>query len=153
MTEVETLFQRVLYALKAVRLEPEVNSDIETVTFETGGRETVGVVMTHFDAVVFYSVWPAQVPTEYLVPVAEFVVRANNDLYTSALELDLEKGIVSVRSGIACGALEGIADVIFGQILSAALDESRTVAAAHHSALASIVSGGDAIGALGLRQR
>jgi hypothetical protein len=109
--------------------------------------------MTHFDAVVFYSVWPEQVPPDYLVPTAEFVTRANTDLYTSALELDLDKRIVSVRSALACGPLEGLADVTFGQILAAALEDSRQTAVAHHSALASIMIGGDALTALALRQR
>ena len=153
MTEPETLFERVVTALRAVRLDPDVNADLENVTFETDGRTTVGVVMTHYDAVVFYSVWPEQVPEQYLVPTAEFVVRANTDLYTAALELDLDKQIISVRSGVACGPLAGLHEAGFGQILAAALDDSRQVAAAHHSALASIMIGGDALNALALRQR
>jgi hypothetical protein len=153
MTEPETLFERVIAGLHAVGLDPDVNADLENVTFESDGRTTVGVVMTHFDAVVFYSVWPEQVPPDYLVPTAEFVTRANTDLYTSALELDLDKRIVSVRSALACGPLEGLADVTFGQILAAALEDSRQTAVAHHSALASIMIGGDALSALALRQR
>jgi hypothetical protein len=153
MTEAETLFERVVAALRAVGLGPDVNADLENVTFESDGRTTVGVVMTHYDAVVFYSVWPEQVPEQCLVPAAEFVVRANTDLYTSALELDLDKRIISVRAAVACAPLEGLADVTFGQILAAALEDSRQVAAAHHSALASIMIGGDALTALALRQR
>jgi hypothetical protein len=153
MSRPDTLFDRVVAALHAVGLEPVVNADLENVTFESDGRTTVGVVMTHYGAVVFYSVWPEQVPSDYLVATAEFVVRANTDLYTAALELDLDKQIISVRSGVACGPLAGLDDVSFGRILAAALDEAHEVAAAHHSALASIMIGGDALDALALRQR
>jgi hypothetical protein len=153
MTQPEKLFDRVVVALHAVGLEPTVDADLENVTFESDGRSTVGVVMTHYDAVVFYSVWPEQVPEQYLVPTAEFVVRANTDLYTSAIELDLDKQIISVRSAVACGPLEALADDAFGQVLAAALEDSRRTAAAHHSALASIMIGGDALNALALRQR
>jgi hypothetical protein len=148
----ETLFDRVVLALHAVGLDPKVDADLENVTFEDDGRPTVGVVMTHFDAVVFYSVWPEQVPDDRLVATAEFVTRANTDLYTSAFELDLDKQIISVRSAVAGGPLDGLADVTVGHILQRALDDARQTAARHHSALAAVMLGRDVMTALSLRQ-
>jgi hypothetical protein len=150
-----SLYERAAAALHAVGRDPDLDATAETIRFVDDGRVTLGVVLNHSRAVVFHSVWPEQVPTEALVRISEFVLRANTDLYTSAFELDLDKRILSVRSALDCSALEDVdVDVdekVFGALLAAAADEVRRVARTHHDALAGIIAGGDAVEALAAR--
>ena len=145
-------FTQVRNALEAVGQLGEVDEDLETIGYDDGeGRSTVGVVMPHFGAVTFYSVWPEQVPRPALPQAAEFVVRANTDLHTCALELDLEKAILSVRCGVQLIPFEGVDAGVFGVVLAAARDHARRVAVTHHSAVASLYLGTPALEALQLR--
>ncbi len=146
MTEPGPLFQRVVSALRAVALSPtDVDTDLENVTFAGDGQDTVGVVMPHFRATVFYSVWPDQVPTDALARAAEFVVRANTNLYTSALELDVDKQILSARSAVDCSAIDALGDEAFGALLRAALHEAQRVATGYRAAVAAVMFGASAL--------
>jgi hypothetical protein len=145
-------FTRVRAALEAVGQAGEWDEDLETVTYDDGaGRSTVGVVLPAFGAVTFYSVWPEQVPAEAAGAVTEFVARANTDLHTAALEFDLDKLILSARSGVLLIPFEGVDPEVFGVVLAGARTDADRVASTHHSAVAALFLGTSALDALQMR--
>ncbi len=119
--------------------------DIETFDVlpeEDGAEPTLGVVMSSSRSVVFYAVWPEPVPAPRRAAVAEFTVRANTDLYTSAFEFDFDTGILSLRSGVEFGDLAAtLPRETFAALLVTALDEAESAAARHRVPVAALLSG------------
>lgn len=87
----------------------DVDWDLETFDLLPAGgagEPLLGVVMTHSRAVAFYRVHPTYVPVAARAAVAEFVTRQNTLLVTSAFELDLATGSLSLRAGFAVPDVE-----------------------------------------------
>lgn len=103
------LLATVVAALYETGWSLDVDWDLETfdVLPRDGQREPLlGVVMTHSRAVAFYRVHPTYVPSAARAAVAEFVIRQNTLLVTSAFELDLDTGSLSLRSAFAVPDVE-----------------------------------------------
>ena len=126
--------------------------DVETLDVlpEVDGAEpTLGVVMSSSRSVVFYAVWPDPVPEPLRPAVAEYTVRANTDLYTSAFEFDLDSGILSLRAGVEFGELAAtLPRDAFTALLVSALDEVESAAARHRAGIAALLGGASPVDAL-----
>lgn len=146
-----SLHRRAVDALRACGADVKDDADLETLTLVLAERDVTGVVMTSCDTVTFWSVWPEVLPAERLDVAAELVTRANTELYSSALELSMDSGTVSVRCGLRCAELADVPDELLGRLLLDAATEAGRVAASHHSALAAVAEGVSAKEALGLR--
>lgn len=82
----------------------DVDWDLETFDLlprDGQGEPLLGVAMTHTRSIAFYRVHPDYVAAEARAAVTEFVTRQNTELTTSAFELDLDTGNLSLRSGFA----------------------------------------------------
>jgi hypothetical protein len=145
MTETPSLLAVTVAALQGRGRLVKTDWDIETfdVLPETGGAEpTLGVVMSSSRSVVFYAVWPDPIPDARRPAVAEYTVRANTDLYTSAFEFDLDSGILSIRAGVQFGALTAsLPRESFAALLVAALEEVESAAEQHRPGVAAVLSG------------
>lgn len=103
------LLATVVAALYETGWNLDVDWDLETFDVlprDGEGEPLLGVVMTHSRAVAFYRVHPTYVPAPARAAVAEFVTRQNTLLVTSAFELDLGTGNLSLRSGFAVPDVE-----------------------------------------------
>lgn len=90
------------------------------------GSPLLGVAMTHNRSIVFYRVHPEYISVAARAAVAEFVLHQNTQLYTSAFELDLDTGNLSLRSGFAFPSLDldlAVVQAIVGRLI----DEVETV--------------------------
>ncbi|SDC59551.1 hypothetical protein SAMN05216410_1983 [Sanguibacter gelidistatuariae] len=87
----------------------DVDWDLETFDVlprDGEGEPLLGVVMSHSRAVAFYRVHPEHLPVGARAAVAAFVTRQNTLLVTSAFELNLDTGNLSLRSGFAFPDME-----------------------------------------------
>lgn len=87
-----------------------VETDWEAETFDVhpraeGGLPIAGVILHTSNSVAFYAVWDDTIPSGSRAAVAEFTVRANTDLSTSAFEFSLDTGILAVRTAVHLGAV------------------------------------------------
>lgn len=87
-----------------------VQTDWEQETFDVlpqaqGGPRVSGVILHSSHAVAFYAVWDEFVPSGRRAAVAEWSVRANTDLTTTAVEFSLDTGILAVRTVVRAGSL------------------------------------------------
>lgn len=147
-----TLYARAVRALRAAGAELLDADDVkESFRVVLPARAVTGVVMTSVDTVAFWSAWPEPVPERRLTQVAELVTRANTELYSSALELDLDSGILAARCAVRCTALPETDDDLLAALLLDAAGEASRAATSHHSAVAAVVIGHEPAGALGLR--
>lgn len=146
-----SLHHRAMAGLRKCGADVKDDDELETLTVVLPERDITGVVMTSSDTVTFWSVWPEVLPAERLDVAAELVTRANTELYSSALELSMDSGTVSVRCAVRCAELADASDELLGRLLLDAAQEAGRVAAAHHSALAAVAEGVSAKEALGLR--
>lgn len=92
----------IVTALHELGREPDVDWALEVFDVarrDGDGAPLSGVVMSSTREVVFYAVHPAFVPAAARGAVNEFVTRQNTQLATAAFELDLDSGILSLRSG------------------------------------------------------
>ena len=103
------LLATVVAALYETGWTLDVDWDLETFDVlprDGQGEPLLGVVMGHARAVAFYRVHPTYVPAADRAAVAEFVTRQNTLLVTSAFELDLGTGSLSLRAGFAVPDVE-----------------------------------------------
>lgn len=129
----------VVAALYALGREAEVDWDLEVfeVRRRDGGSEPlVGVVMSHTRSVVIYAVHPEYVPVAARGAVAERITRQNTQLATAALELDLDTGNLSLRSGFAFPEVELDLDAV-QLILERLMDDVEEISPRVLPALAS----------------
>lgn len=85
-----------------------VETDWEAETFDVhpraeGGLPIAGVILHSSNSVAFYAVWDDPIPAPTRAAVAEFTVRANTDLTTSAFEFSLDTGILAIRTAVHLG--------------------------------------------------
>ena len=112
-------------------------------------QPTLGVVLNHSNSVVFYYVWEIDIDEQMAPRFAEFTARANEDLYTSALELNIDGGSLMLRAGIEFGDLAGaLSPEHFTGLLVNALDECERAAYLHLDAVASLAGGASPLDAL-----
>jgi hypothetical protein len=152
------LLARTVAALQGSGRLVRTDWDLETfdvLPADDGAEPTLGVVMTSLQAVVFYHVWPDPVPAQQRAAMAEYTTRANADLYTSAFEFDLDGGTLSLRAGVQfaagpreAGDLELLTREAFTRLLTLALDEVETTAAAHAGGIAAVLGGRAVLDAL-----
>lgn len=153
-----TLLSRTVAALQGSGRLVRTNWDLETfdvLPVDDGTEPTLGVVMSSLQAVVFYAVWPDPVPAKRRAAMAEYTVRANTDLYTSAFEFDLDGGALSLRAGVQFAAgpkqaadVEQMSRAEFTRLLLLALDEVETTAAEHAAGVAAVLDGRPVLDAL-----
>lgn len=153
-----SLLARTVSALQGGGRLVRTNWDIATfdvLPVDDGSEPTLGVVMSSLQAVVFYAVWPDPVPAKRRTTMAEYTVRANTDLYTSAFEFDLDGGTLSLRAGVQFAAgpkqaadVEQLPRAEFTRLLLLALDEVETSAAEHAAGIAAVLDGRPALDAL-----
>ena len=87
----------------------DVDWELETfdvLPSDDAGDPLLGVVLHHARAVAFYRVYPTYVPPAVRPAVMEHVTRQNTMLGTSAFELDLDTGTLSLRTGLALPDVE-----------------------------------------------
>lgn len=92
----------VVTALHELGREPDVDWALEVFDVarrDGSGPPLSGVVMNFTREVVFYAVHPSFIPAAARGAVNDFVTRQNTRLATAAFELDLDSGILSLRSG------------------------------------------------------
>ncbi|MEP7763348.1 YbjN domain-containing protein [Sanguibacter sp. 25GB23B1] len=124
-----TTLDAVIAALTADGRTLDVDQDLETfdvAPLVAGGEPVLGVVMTTGPAVVFYAVRSELVPAAARGAVAEWATRENTRLSTSAVELDLERGMLSLRSGVRLPDVPVSFDVL-RSLLRGALAEVESV--------------------------
>lgn len=138
------LLARTVAALQSHGRMVATNWDLETfevLPLDDGGESTVGVVMSSSKSVVFYAVWPDTVGMEFRAETAELLLRANTKLYTSAFELDQDRGLLSVRAGVEIGEVV-LESGALGGLLINALDEVESVYADFRPTFAAVTTGG-----------
>lgn len=114
-----------------------------------GVQPTLGVVLNHSNSVVFYYVWEIDIAEQRIADFAEFTVRANEDLYTSAFELNVNGGSLMLRAGIEFGELAGeLNPEHFTGLLVNALDECERAAYLHLDAVGALAAGSTPLDAL-----
>lgn len=125
-----TALDAVVAALTADGRVLEVNRDLETfdvAPLVPGAEPVLGVVMTSVQSVVFYAVRPQTVPAEALDAVAAWATRENTRLVTAAVEVDLDRGLLSVRSGVRLPDVP-VSLTVLGSLLRGALGEVEALA-------------------------
>lgn len=111
---------------------------------------TAGVILPFAQRVMFYTVWPEVVPGERIPDIAELAHRVNTLLYTSALEFNLDSGMLSVRSGFEFDGLEGLPREVENNIVHNALLEAEAVYLEYRPAIQAVLDGRAALDALAL---
>jgi len=133
---------QVADALAEAGREVDVDADLLTIDVASslpGGR-VLAVVRPLARTATFYAVHPRAVPAEALGAVAELAVRATNDLFTAALELDLSSGAVAARCAVVLGDVEPPLESL-GGLLEAAVHEAESTAAAYSDAIDAVAAG------------
>lgn len=119
----------------------DVNWDRETFdVLVPGGEPITGVVLSSSRSVVFYAVHPDVVPADARERTALAATRLNTRLSTSAVELDLDLGLLSVRAGIEVGTAS-LPFTVLRALLVNALDETERAWDAVRPALDKVVAG------------
>ncbi len=136
-----------------------VQTDWEQETFDVlpqtdGGVRVSGVILHSSHAVAFYAVWDDFVPFPVRQQVAEWSVRANTDLSTTAIEFSLDTGILAIRSVVHVGPLSigtpgedipeealAISRAAYGTLLAGAVDDAATAFGRFQQPVADIVAG------------
>jgi hypothetical protein len=133
-----------------------VQTDWEQETFDVlpqaGGARVSGVILHSSHAVAFYAVWDDFVPSAARQAVAEWSVRANTDLSTSAIEFSLDTGILAIRSAVHVGPLSigtpgedipedasAISRAAYGALLTTAVDDAAAAFARFQQPVADII--------------
>jgi hypothetical protein len=138
----DAFLAQVADALAEAGRQVEVDADVLTIDVGSsgpGGR-VLAVVRPLARAVTFYAVHPRAVPADALGAVAELAVRATNDLFTAALELDLSSGAVAARCAVVLGDVEPPLESL-GGLLEAAVREVEQTAAAYADAIDAVAAG------------
>lgn len=141
-TGAEQFLATVADALVAAGRDVEVDADLLTIDVASsgpGGR-VLAVVRPLARTVTLYAVHPQVVPPAARAAVSELVVRATNDLFTAALELDLATGAVAARCAVVLGEVEPPLDSL-GALLVAAAAEAEATAAAYAEAVDAVAAG------------
>lgn len=139
-----------LRALAVAALQAEgrlVRHDDEAATFTVladrpGAEDVLGVVFEHSQSVVLYYPWEIDVPDERMPAMLEFIARANVELATSALELNVGRHELALRAGVEIG--DGYAEIprdVLALLVVNVLDEVELSADLHDAAVAAVVSG------------
>jgi hypothetical protein len=129
-------------ALAEAGRDVDVDADLLTIDVASsapGGR-VLAVVRPLARTVTFYAVHPRAVPPQALAAVCELAVRATNDLFTAALELDLTTGAVAARCAVVLGDVEPPVESL-GGLLEAAVREAESTAAPYGDPVDAVVSG------------
>ena len=100
----------------------------------------MGLAMPETGQVAIYCVWPVVVPADCHAPAAAYCVAANNDLYTSCLELDVSNGTIAVRSGFRVDPALGFLADQLGALALLALDEVETLYREHNDAVLALIN-------------
>lgn len=103
------------------------------------GEPLLGVVMSYSRAVAFYRVYPSEVPGDARSAVMEHVTRQNTMLGTSAFELDLDTGTLSLRTGFALPDVE-LDLLVLAAILTRMIAEVDSVHARTHVEIESLLA-------------
>lgn len=105
----------------------DVTVDTELETVDVGPEElVVAIVLSASRSVVLHAVHPDYLPAEVLPAVAQVATRLNTSLSTSAVELDLDTGNLSVRAGLEIGDVV-MPPEIFDGLVANLLDEVERV--------------------------
>jgi hypothetical protein len=137
-----SLLERVADALVDAGRDVEVDADVLTIDVASpgpGGR-VLALVRPLARTVTFYAVHPNPVPAGALPAVSELVLRATNDLFAAALELDLATGAVAARCAVVLGEAEPTRPEL-AALLVAAVEEAEEAAAAYADAIDAVTSG------------
>jgi len=116
-----------------------VEVDWELETFVVGDL-VMGVVMSSSRSVVLHAVRPQLVAAGALVNLVEAVPRINTRLSTSAVELDLGTGALSVRAGLEIGDVE-VPEEVFAGLLGNLLDEVERAWDVYGPVLEAVIDG------------
>lgn len=120
------LAHRVHAALAAVGVEHDIDWGPETLTV----GDVVGVITQRRPGVTFYAVAEDLVPDDARDRVALAATWMNSRLAASTVELDVDRGLLSVRAAVSLGAPGGaILELLpedLGALLATAVDEVRT---------------------------
>ena len=137
------LLRRTLTALLAEGRSLQVDWDLETFDVDavSGPQDLVmGVVLSVSRSVVLYAVRPDYVPAPARPALAEAITRANTALSTSAFEVDLDTGNLSVRAGLEVGDVE-LPPQAFQGLLVNALDEVERAYGTFGPGLEDVIAG------------
>lgn len=105
----------------------DVIVDTELETVDVGPEElVVAIVLSASRSVVLHAVHPDYLPLEVLPAVAQAATRTNTSLSTSAVELDLDTGNLSVRAGLEIGDV-AVPPATFDGLVANLLDEVERV--------------------------
>lgn len=119
------LLRWTVRALTEAGRDVTVDTDLETV--DVGPEDlVVAIVLSATRSVVLHAVHPDYLPPEVLPAVAQAATRANTSLSTSAVELDLDTGNLSVRAGLEVGDVTLPAETFDGLVANL-LDEVERV--------------------------
>lgn len=142
-SQASALLRETVAALTAEGRTVSVDWGLETFDVDavSGPADLVmGVVLSRSRSVVLYAVRPELVPEAARGALAEATTRANTALSTSAFELDLGTGNLSVRAGLEIGDVELPAAAFQGLVVGA-LDEVERAYLAFVPALEEVIAG------------
>src|SRR5690625_1149125 len=119
------LLRWTVRALTEAGRDVTVDTDLETV--DVGPEDlVVAIVLSATRSVVLHAVHPDYLPPEVLPAVMQVATRINTSLSTSAVELDLDTGNLSVRAGLEVGDVTLPAETFDGLVANL-LDEVERV--------------------------
>jgi len=124
-------------ALVARGRSVEVDWELETFVV---GDVVMGVVMSSSRSVVLHAVRPQLVSAAALVNLVEAVPRINTRLSTSAVEVDLGTGALSVRAGLEVGDV-AVPEEVFAGLLGNLLDEVERAWGVYGPVLEAVIDG------------
>lgn len=136
-----SLLMTVVTALYEDGRTVDVDWDLEVFDLAprtSGGETLLGVVMDQTREVVFYAVRPEYVPTPARAAVAELVTRQNTELFSSAFELNLATGSLSLRCGLLVPDVELPLEVLQA-LLRRMIAEVETVRRRTHARIEAVI--------------
>ncbi len=142
LTEDDLFYARVVAAFvdSGRTATPDASARTLDVASDLPGGRVLAVVRPAARSVTLYAVWPTIVPADAVPAVTELVVRANADLFVSALELDLARATVAARTAVALGELDPPDDAL-GHLLVTALVEAEQTLTTYVPTLEAVVTG------------
>lgn len=119
------LLRWTVRALTEAGRDVAVDTELETV--DVGPEDlVVAIVLSASRSVVLHAVHPDYLPPDVLPAVAEVATRTNTSLSTSAVELDVDTGNLSVRAGLEIGDV-AMPPETFDGLVANLLDEVERV--------------------------
>lgn len=120
------------------------DADVNTVDVAspTAGK-VLGVVRPAAYGVTFYVVHPRTVTAENLSDVGELVLRATNDLFDAAFEIDFATGVVAARADVSLGLLGEfeLPAKVLGPLLIVAVEAAESAASTYAAAFDAVMDG------------